>query len=91
MTKSSVVKARIEPKLKAEGEAILKSIGLNTTTAITLFFTQLVGRRCFPLELKIPNDETMASFNEADNPETMTSYKNGKDAFADVWDKAISK
>jgi len=86
MPKSSVVKARIEPELKAEGEAILKSLGLNTTTAITLFFTQLVSRRSFPLELKTPNDETIASFNEADNPETLTSYKSVKDAFADVWD-----
>jgi DNA-damage-inducible protein J len=86
MSKSSVVKARIEPKLKVEGEAILKSLGLNTTTAITIFFTQLVNSRSFPLELKVPNDETIAAFEEAKNPENLTSYKNVKEAFADVWD-----
>ena len=87
MPKSSVVKARIEPELKAEGEAILKSLGLNTTTAITLFFTQLVSRRSFPLELKMPNDETIASFKEAEDSEAFTSYKSVKDAFEDIWDK----
>ncbi len=51
MSKTSVVKARMEPELKAKGEAILKSLGLSTSTAITLFFTQLVSRRHFPLEL----------------------------------------
>jgi DNA-damage-inducible protein J len=86
MSKSSVVKARIEPELKVEGEAILKSLGLNTTTAITIFFTQLVNSRSFPLELKVPNDETIAAFEEAKNPENLTSYKNVKEAFADVWD-----
>ena len=86
MPKSSVVKARIEPELKAEGEAILKSLGLNTTTAINIFFTQLISRRSFPLELKVPNDETIASFDEAKNPEKLTSYKNVNEAFADVWD-----
>lgn len=86
MPKSSVVKARIEPELKVKGEAILKSLGLNVTTAITLFFTQLVSRRSFPLELKVPNDETIASFEEAKNPDNLTSYKNVKEAFADVWD-----
>lgn len=87
MPKSSVVKARIEPELKAQGEAILKSLGLNTTTAITLFFTQLVSRRGFPLELKVPNDETLASFEEAENPKTVTSYKSVDAIFADVWEK----
>ncbi len=88
MSKSSVVKARIEPELKAEGEAILKSLGLNTTTAITLFFTQLVNRNEFPLELKVPNDATIAAFEDAKNPKNLTPYKTVKDTFADVWDDA---
>ncbi len=33
MSKTSVVKARMEPELKAKGEAILKSLGLSTSTA----------------------------------------------------------
>lgn len=86
MSKSSVVKARIEPNLKAEGEAILKSLGLNTTTAITLFFTQIVNRGGFPLELKVPNDETIASFNEGKNLNDLSSYATVEEALADAWD-----
>ena len=38
MPKTEVVKARMEPDLKSEGEAILSAIGLSTTDAITMFF-----------------------------------------------------
>ena len=87
MSKISVVKARIEPHLKNQGEAVLKSLGLNTTTAITLFFTQIVNRGNFPLELKVPNDETLASFDEAKNLEMLSSYASVEDALAEEWDK----
>ncbi len=85
MAKTSTIRARMEPKLKEEGEEILASLGLNTTTAITLFFTQLVQRRTFPLELKVPNAETVASFEEAKNGDT-TSYSSVDEALEDVWD-----
>ncbi len=74
--------------LKAQGEAILRELGLNTTTAITLFFMQIVKRRSFPLELKIPSTETIASFDEAKKSSNdSTSYESVNEAFDDVWDK----
>ena len=85
MSKSSVIKARIEPQLKEQGEAILKSLGLNTTSAIRLFFTQIVNRQSFPLELKVPNEETLASFQEAENSSNLASYATAKEALDDVW------
>jgi len=85
MPKSAIVQARIQPELKAEGEAILKSMGLNTTTAITLFFTQLVNTRSFPLELKIPNEETLEAMREIRDPsfrKNAPKYKNVKELFS---------
>ena len=64
MPKTEVVKARMEPDLKSEGEAILSAIGLSTTDAITMFFKQLVMQRGLPFEAKIPNAETIAAMNE---------------------------
>ncbi len=86
MAKSSVVKARMEPKLKEQGEAVLHALGLNTTTAITLFFTQLVQRRSFPLELKVANAETVASFDEAKTSDNATAYSSVNEALEAVWD-----
>lgn len=79
MTKSAVVQARIEPGLKKEADAILAAIGLNPTTAITLFYTQLVRQRGLPLELKAPNDETLDAIDELRDPvrrAQLPSYSN---------------
>jgi DNA-damage-inducible protein J len=64
MAKTETVKARIEPQLKEQGEAVLSAIGLNTTEAITMFFRQLVMRQGLPFEAKIPNTETIAALEE---------------------------
>lgn len=85
MQHSSMIQAQIEPTLKMQGEQVLQSIGLSTTAAITILFTQLVHKRSFPLALKVPNAETLASFEEAKNPDNLTSYTNVKDAFDDLW------
>ena len=38
ISKSEVVRARIEPHLKENAECILAQLGLNTTDAINIFF-----------------------------------------------------
>jgi DNA-damage-inducible protein J len=68
MSKSVTVQARMEPELKEKADAILASLGINATTAITLFYTQVVRHRGIPLELKIPNDETVAAMRELKDP-----------------------
>lgn len=58
------IQARIDSGLKAEGEAILKKLGMTTTELMRMTFSQLVMRKGLPFEAKIPNDETIAAFNE---------------------------
>ncbi len=64
MAKSAIIQARIEPSLKSQADDILAGLGINATTAITLFYTQLVRQRGMPIELKVPNQETLAAMNE---------------------------
>ena len=40
--KSSNVTARVEPEVKEQAEAILSSLGIPTSTAITMFYRQIV-------------------------------------------------
>lgn len=40
MSKSEVVKARVEPEVKEQAEKVFRQLGLNTTQAITLFYKQ---------------------------------------------------
>ena len=64
MAKTEFVKARIEPALKARGEAVLSAIGINTAEAINMFFSQIVMQRGLPFEAKIPNEESIEAFGE---------------------------
>ena len=64
--KSATINARIEPNLKHEVDKILKQMGITTTQAITMFYSQIKNSRGIPFELRIPNEETIQAFKEAE-------------------------
>lgn len=78
MAKSETIRARMEPELKAQAEAVLDELGLNTTEAITLFFRQIVLRRGLPFEVKIPNATTRRAIEQARAGKGLTRYPNAK-------------
>lgn len=66
MSKSAVVRARIEPELKENAEAILDQLGLNPTQAITIFYRQVELRGGLPFDVSIPNAATRRVFESTD-------------------------
>ena len=80
------IQARIDKNLKAEGEKILKQIGLSTTELMRMTFRQVVMRKGLPFEAIIPNEQTLKSFDEANDPSKHSIYSNAKSALDDVWD-----
>ena len=79
------IQARIDEDLKIEGEKILDEIGMSVTELMRLTFRQLVMQKGLPFEAKIPNKETLASFEEAKDPAKCTNYPNVKAALDDMW------
>lgn len=65
MSKSATVRARVEPQLKQRAEAMLDELGLSATTAITLFYRQIVQHRGLPFEVRIPNAVTRRAMQSA--------------------------
>ena len=55
MAKSANLYARIEPDLKENADAILYVLGISASSAITMFYKQIVMHNGIPFELKIPN------------------------------------
>ncbi len=84
MAKTETVKARIEPELKLEGEAVLAAIGLNTTEAITMFFRQIVMHKGLPFEAKIPNAETVKVLKDAEKGKGLSESMSFEDYQAEV-------
>jgi DNA-damage-inducible protein J len=64
-TKTSTVRARLDPKLKEQTEQIFDQIGISTTDAIRIFFTQVKLHQGLPFELKIPNKTTQKAIVDA--------------------------
>jgi len=65
MGKTSMITARVDPKLKRETEKVLKDLGLTTSQAITLFFNQVRLRKALPFAVAIPNTETAKAIEDA--------------------------
>lgn len=57
---------RMDAELKKQAEELLKEMGMNMTTAFTVFTKQLVRDGCFPFtpDVRVPNEETRAALEE---------------------------
>ena len=79
------VNVRIDDEIKREAERILAKIGLNPTTAITLFYNQIIRTNSIPFELKIdePNEATIKAINEVETKKSKT-YDSTKQLMDDL-------
>lgn len=82
MLKNTVVRARVSPELKDSAEAILSSLGLNATQAITLFYTQVQLRRGLPFEVTLPNALTLKTLEKSRKGEELVHCKDAEDLCA---------
>lgn len=62
---TSMLHVRIDDDLKAKAGQALDAIGLSTADAVRLLFHRIVAEQAFPLELKVPNAETLAAMEES--------------------------
>ena len=74
MSKTTMIHARVESDLKTDTEKIFKKLGLSTTEAITVFFSQVRLRKGLPFEVKIPNKTTLETFRKTDTGRELNEY-----------------
>ena len=57
---------RIDADLKKQAEQIFNELGLNMSTALTVFLRQTIRSNGIPfdLRLEVPNQETLAAIND---------------------------
>ena len=65
MSENSVVRARIDGKIKEEAAAVLASIGLTVSDAFRIMMTRIAKEKALPFEPLVPNAETIAAIKEA--------------------------
>jgi DNA-damage-inducible protein J len=84
MAKTETIRARVDAKLKAQAEGVLKKLGLNASEAIRLFYKQVALRKGLPFEVRIPNAETRRALREANAGKDLTAYENADAMFDDI-------
>jgi DNA-damage-inducible protein J len=81
MSKTSTIRARIEPNLKVSAEHIFKQLGLTTTQAITLFYKQVELKKGLPFDVAIPNETTLKTFSDTDSGRDLIICADAEDMF----------
>ena len=54
MAKSANLYARIEPEIKEQAEIILSELGIPASSAINMFYKQIILQRGLPFDVKLP-------------------------------------
>ena len=90
MAKTAVINVRTEPDIKAQVEALYRSMGVSLSDAINMFLYKSIDFHGLPFDLvrEIPNAETIAAIQEAEDisagRKTAKGYASFKDALADA-------
>jgi DNA-damage-inducible protein J len=64
VNKTATITVRLDPQVKQNAEAVLKALGLTTTQAVNLFFTQVSLNKGIPFDVHIPNEATAKAIEE---------------------------
>jgi DNA-damage-inducible protein J len=75
MAKSATVRARVAPQLKNRAERVLEKLGLSATTAITLYYEQIVLRRAIPFDVALPNPTTLRAMRDAETARGLSTAR----------------
>lgn len=81
MKRTATVRARIEPGLKSEVEKLLATLGITTTDAINMFFSQIRLRQGLPFLVEVPNDVTRRTFDATDRGKELHVHENLDELF----------
>ena len=69
---STVVRARIDEKIKEEAAAVLDTIGLTVSDAFRLMMIRIATEKRLPFDPLVPNEETVAAMQAAQRAELVT-------------------
>ena len=81
MSKTAYIRARIEPELKTEAEAIFSEFGMTPTQVITMLYKQVLRKHEIPLDLNLPNKKTAKAIDEARKGKGVVACKSADDLF----------
>jgi len=62
---TSILHIRVDEDTKEQAAEALNSIGMSVSDAVRLFLRRVVIEQTFPIELKVPDAQTLAAMQES--------------------------
>jgi DNA-damage-inducible protein J len=78
MTANSVVRARIDERIKNEAAAVLSAMGLTVSDAFRLMMIKIAKEKALPFEPLVPNEKTIEAMKAARRGKLVTVGPPGK-------------
>lgn len=83
MTKT--LQIRIDEELKKEVDELFEDLGLDTSTAVRMFFKAALDRNGLPFDVKRPNSDTVNAINDVLNRTNLYGpFDSAKSAIASI-------
>jgi DNA-damage-inducible protein J len=83
MASDTVVRARIDGRVKERAAKVLADMGLSVSDAIRLLLIRVAAEKALPFEIKIPNAESRAAMAELEDG-AGASFDNVAELMADL-------
>lgn len=83
MPANSVVRARIDERIKEEASVVLAAMGLTVSDAFRIMMTRVAHDKALPFEMLVPNAITIQAMKEARRG-NLKSFKSVEDLMADL-------
>jgi DNA-damage-inducible protein J len=66
MAATAMVHVRVDENIKKQAAETLAAMGLSVSDAVRVFLIRIAAEKELPFTLRVPNAETLAAMNEAD-------------------------
>ncbi len=83
MSENTVVRARINERIKEEASIVLASMGLTVSDAFRMMLIRIAAEKALPFEPLVPNEKTIAAMKEA-RTNQLKSFEGVNDLLQDL-------
>ena len=72
--KTTTIQIRVDEDLKKQAVKVLGQMHITMSEAIKMFLGQIVHRKRLPLDVFVPNEETLRAMDEVNRDENMLEF-----------------
>ncbi len=81
---NATLTVRTSKTLKEEVGKIFDKLGLSHSTAVNMFYRQVLEKKGIPFDVRPPNKETLKALKNSRERKNLTTYENSEELFEDL-------